>query len=142
MVSAGSFELESGKLLAKEEKVIVVRPNSRLSALGWVHFGLIEDGLPDAINLGLQDQIAALNWVSNNTGFIGGDKDNITIGGESCGTTAVSHLSLTRLRAHSSGVPFCNHCRRSTHGAHSPPNRLWRSPNFILKSSRGRRLPT
>ena len=64
MVSAGSFELERGDLLAKEENVIVVRPNYRLGALGWVHFGLVSDELSEAVNLGLQDQIAALKWVS------------------------------------------------------------------------------
>ena len=49
----GSFELESGKLLAKEEKTIVVRPNYRPGALGWVHFSLISDEISNAIILSL-----------------------------------------------------------------------------------------
>jgi para-nitrobenzyl esterase len=92
VVSSGSFWLERGARLAREERVIVVRPNYRLGALGWVHFGLISDELPDAVNLGLQDQIAALRWVHRNIATFGGDPANITIGGESCGATAVSHL--------------------------------------------------
>lgn len=92
MVNAGSFELERGELLAREEKVIVVRPNYRLGALGWVHFGLLSEELSEAINLGLQDQIAALHWVSQNIEAFGGDKENITVAGESAGATAVSHL--------------------------------------------------
>ena len=91
-VSSGAFELERGANLAAQEDIIVVRPNYRLGALGWVHFGLISDEFPEAINLGLQDQIAALEWVAANIDAFGGDKDNITIGGESCGATAVSHL--------------------------------------------------
>lgn len=91
-VSSGSFEVERGENLAKQEDIIIVRPNYRMGALGWVHFGLISDEFPEAINLGIQDQIAALKWVYDNIESFGGDKDNITIGGESAGATAVSHL--------------------------------------------------
>lgn len=91
-VSSGSFTLERGANLAAQETMIVVRPNYRLGALGWVHFGLLCDALPEAVNLGLQDQVAALQWVRDHITAFGGDPDNITIGGESCGATAVSHL--------------------------------------------------
>ncbi|PTA88438.1 carboxylesterase [Kosakonia sp. H7A] len=91
-VSSGSFHLEDGANLARQENIIVVRPNYRLGALGWVHFGLISDAFPEAINLGLKDQFAALQWVHENIAAFGGDPDNVTIGGESCGATAVSHL--------------------------------------------------
>jgi para-nitrobenzyl esterase len=91
-VSSGSFTLERGANLARTQQVIVVRPNYRLGALGWVHFGLISDALPDAINLGLQDQVSALRWVHEHISAFGGDPDRITIGGESAGATAVSHL--------------------------------------------------
>jgi para-nitrobenzyl esterase len=90
--SAGSLHLERGARLAREERVIVVRPNYRMGALGWVHFGLLSDDLPEALNLGVQDQIAALRWVAENIERFGGDPDNITVGGESAGATAVSHL--------------------------------------------------
>ena len=93
-VSSGSFHLERGANLAKEENIIVVRPNYRLGALGWVHFGLISDQFPEATNLGLQDQIAALYWVYDNITSFGGDPENITVGGESAGATAVSHLLI------------------------------------------------
>ncbi len=90
--SSGSQWLERGAALAREERIIVVRPSYRLGALGWVHFGLVSDALGEAVNLGVQDQIAALRWVSDNIGHFGGDPDNITVGGESAGATAVSHL--------------------------------------------------
>lgn len=96
MVSSGSFELERAANLAREAKVIVVRPNYRLGALGWVHFGLIDCGLPEAVNLGVQDQFAALKWVHGNIEAFGGDPGNITVGGESAGATAVSHLMSNR----------------------------------------------
>ena len=93
--NTASFSLERGEILAREADVIVVRPNYRLGALGWVHFGLVSDAFPEAINLGLQDQIAALRWVRENIEAFGGDPSNITIGGESCGATAVSHFLVS-----------------------------------------------
>ena len=90
--SSGHFRLENAASLAREENIIVVRPTYRMGALGCVHFGLVSDRLPEAINLGLQDQIAALKWVYDNIEAFGGDRDNITVGGESAGATAVSHL--------------------------------------------------
>lgn len=91
-VSSGSFTLERGAQLARSQQVVVVRPNYRLGALGWVHFGLISDALPEAVNLGVQDQVAALRWVNENIAAFGGDPGRVTIGGESAGGTAVSHL--------------------------------------------------
>jgi para-nitrobenzyl esterase len=90
--SSGHFRLENAANLAREENIIVVRPTYRMGALGCVHFGLVSDRFPEAINLGLQDQIAALKWVYDNIEAFGGDRNNITVGGESAGATAVSHL--------------------------------------------------
>ncbi|MFB7629543.1 carboxylesterase/lipase family protein [Streptomyces sp. NPDC056149] len=98
-VSSGSFALERGANLAREANMIVIRPNYRMGALGWVHFGLLGGDLPEAVNLGVQDQLAALKWVHENVAAFGGDPENITIGGESAGATAVSHL-LTNPSAH------------------------------------------
>jgi len=92
MVSSGSFSLERAANLAREAGIIVVRPNYRLGALGWVHFGLVDRTASEAINLGVQDQFAALEWVHENIDCFGGDPKDVTIGGESAGATAVSHL--------------------------------------------------
>ncbi len=99
IVSSGSFERERAATLAREAELIVVRPNYRLGAAGWVHFGLLDVSLPEAVNLGVQDQFTALKWVHENIAAFGGDPDNLTIGGESAGATAVSHL-LTNPAAH------------------------------------------
>lgn len=90
--AAGAHDYQRGERLARAEKIVVVQPQYRLGALGWVHFGLVDPALPEAVNLGLQDQIAALRWVSENVAAFGGDPRNVTIGGESAGATAVSHL--------------------------------------------------
>ena len=122
--SAGSAWLERGGSLAREERIIVVRPSYRLGALGWVHFGLLDDELGEAVNLGIKDQIAALQWVVANIERFGGDKSNITVGGESAGATAVSHLltnpqtrPLFRRAIMQSLSPFNQWCTQSRQDA-------------------------
>lgn len=88
----GKFEFQAGERLARAENIVVVQPQYRNGALGWTHFGLIDPELGEAVNLGLKDQIAALEWIAANVAAFGGDPRNITIGGESAGGTAVSHL--------------------------------------------------
>ena len=48
-------------------------------------------------NYGLLDQIKALEWVNANASYFGGDKDNITIAGESAGSSSISALCTSPL---------------------------------------------
>ena len=88
----GTGNVYDGSAMAKVGDVIVVTINYRVGVLGFVNFGEAL-GLPDMpSNLGLRDQIAALEWVRDNIAAFGGDPDRVTIGGQSAGSMSVSLL--------------------------------------------------
>lgn len=89
---AGSGNSYDGADLARQSDIVVVTINYRLGVLGFVNFDEAL-GLPDIpSNLGLRDQIAALEWVRDNIAAFGGDPARVTIGGQSAGSMAVSLL--------------------------------------------------
>jgi para-nitrobenzyl esterase len=93
IMGAGSTALYDSRRLARRSDLVVVTLNYRLGALGWGHLGLVPgSSLPDAVNLGMQDQIAALAWVRANIAAFGGDPANVTLCGQSAG--AMSALAL------------------------------------------------
>ncbi len=92
VTGAGSEPRYDGAYLAKQG-VVVVSLNYRLGVLGFLaHPGLADERNGQTGNYGLMDQIAALRWVKNNIAAFGGDPDQVTAGGESAGSNAVSLL--------------------------------------------------
>lgn len=84
-----------GAELARSGDIVVVTINYRVGVLGFVNFGEAL-GLPDIpSNLGLRDQIAALEWLRDNIAAFGGDPARVTIGGQSAGSMSVSLLMHT-----------------------------------------------
>ena len=76
----------NGEFLSKRGDVCVVTINYRLGALGNLF-------VPGKVsNLGFMDQFTALKWVYDNISNFGGDPNNITIFGESAGSTSVCTL--------------------------------------------------
>ena len=75
---------------------VFVSFNYRLGILGFIDFSEVPGGeaYPDAINLGLLDQIAALEWVKENIAAFGGDPDRITVLGFESGATSICLLSV------------------------------------------------
>jgi len=88
-----SHETTPGQHLSKRGNVVVVSINYRLGAFGFMgHPDLSKEGSGTSGNYGLLDQIHALKWVQRNIRAFGGDKNNITIFGESAGGMSVCNL--------------------------------------------------
>ena len=89
-IPGGMFELGSqaaydGSRFARDGVVCVV-VNWRLGAEGFLY---LDDGIG---NLGLLDQVAALEWVRENIAAFGGNPDNVTVFGESAGAMCIGTL--------------------------------------------------
>ncbi|XP_060574264.1 cholinesterase-like, partial [Ruditapes philippinarum] len=75
-----------GAVLSCEGNVIVVTINYRLGLLGFLDI----DNEKASGNFGLLDQHLALQWVNENIGAFGGDKDRVTIFGQAAGSMSVA----------------------------------------------------
>lgn len=89
-IPGGAFESSVGSAYDgarfARDGVVCVTTNYRVGADGFLYLG---DGIA---NLGLLDQIAALQWVQENIGAFGGDPDNVTVFGESAGAMSIGML--------------------------------------------------
>lgn len=85
---SGGDSYYSGRHLAETYGVVVVTVNYRLGALGFMaHPALTTEdpSYPSSGNYGLEDQVAALEWVQRNISAFGGDPAKVTLFGESAG---------------------------------------------------------
>jgi len=92
------FQSYDGEALAKKG-IIVVTVAYRVGIFGYyAHPDLMIEG-PNYTtgNYGLLDQIKALKWVNDNIGAFGGDASNITIAGESAGSSSINALCASPL---------------------------------------------
>lgn len=81
---SSDLQLYNGDVLASVGDVIVVSLNYRLGALGFL--STIYDDLGG--NMGMYDQVLALQWIKENIEFFGGDPENIVLFGQSAGATS------------------------------------------------------
>ena len=90
---SASMPLYWGDKLA-QRGVVVVTIAYRLGPLGFLaHPELTaESAKKSSGNYGLLDQIAALEWIQRNIAAFGGDRELVTIAGQSAGAMAVSML--------------------------------------------------
>jgi len=95
VMGTSALSLYSGARLAQRGAVVVTL-NYRLGAFGYADFSqFATPSRPFDSNLGLRDQVAALEWVRRNIAAFGGDPGNVTIFGESAGAHAVLSLLAT-----------------------------------------------
>ena len=93
-----SYDQYNGEAYAKRG-IVFVDFAYRLNIFGYyadeVFASESENGTTG--NYGLLDQIAALRWVHDNISAFGGDPDNITIAGESAGSSSVNAICVSPL---------------------------------------------
>lgn len=82
---ASSVSTYDGSAFSRDG-VVLVGINYRLGVPGFA----VLDGAPT--NLGLRDQVAALEWVRDNIAAFGGNPDDVTVFGESAGGMSVAML--------------------------------------------------
>jgi para-nitrobenzyl esterase len=98
-IHGGAYSVGSSREIRRQGEALVaggvvfVNLNYRLGALGYLDFSSFST--PEHrfdSNLGLRDQVAALEWVRDNIRGFGGDPGNVTLMGESAGANAVTTL--------------------------------------------------
>jgi para-nitrobenzyl esterase len=95
-VGSSAEHPRNGEALVREGGVVFVSFNYRLGALGYLDLTRYSTPeRPIESNLGLRDQVAALEWVRDNIAAFGGDPGNVTLFGESAGGNAVTTLMAT-----------------------------------------------
>ncbi|KAF6026542.1 BCHE [Bugula neritina] len=92
---SSTLDIYDGRYLAASQNVIVVSMQYRLGILGFLN--LESEEAPG--NMALFDQLMGLQWVQDNAEYLYGDKNNVTIMGESAGSVSVSlHLISAKSR--------------------------------------------
>jgi para-nitrobenzyl esterase len=93
---SGSSPMYDGTSFAKKG-IVAVTINYRLGALGFFASRETLKRYGTTGNWGLLDQIKALEWIRDNIAAFGGDRNKVTIGGESAGSFSVSALATSPL---------------------------------------------
>lgn len=83
----GALDCYSADELARKGDVVVVAPNFRVGALGFLYLPGVSAG-----NFGLLDVELALRWVRDNIAAFGGDPSCVTLFGQSSGGSMVRAL--------------------------------------------------
>ena len=98
--TTGTKDYYNFSKLSASKGIVVVVINYRLGPLGWFRHPAIQslqDGLDKSSNFGTLDIIMALKWVQKNIHKFDGDKNNVTIFGESAGGHNVMTMLATPL---------------------------------------------
>ncbi|PTX40307.1 carboxylesterase type B [Allosediminivita pacifica] len=96
---SGGSSIESyaydGENLSRTGDVVVVSVNHRLNVMGHLDLSAYGEEYARSANAGVEDLVAALEWVEANAASFGGDPENVTIFGESGGGAKVLTLMAT-----------------------------------------------
>ena len=96
MGGSADIHYDGRNIVERNKDVVVVTINYRVGLLGYIDLKNVPGGeaFADSPNLATLDQRQALKWVRDNIAAFGGDRDNVTIFGESAGGASVAvHLT-------------------------------------------------
>ncbi|XP_059619894.1 venom carboxylesterase-6 [Phlebotomus argentipes] len=74
-----------------EHRIVYVAANFRLGPLGFLSTGTLE--CPG--NFGLKDQVLVLRWIQQNIAGFGGNRDSVTVFGESAGGASGTYMMMS-----------------------------------------------
>jgi para-nitrobenzyl esterase len=89
---SGSYSIYSGQELARKHDVVSISVNHRLNIIGYLYLANFGGKWAEASNVGMLDNVRALEWIKENIAAFGGDPGNVTIFGQSGGAGKVSTL--------------------------------------------------
>ncbi|XP_046744724.1 venom carboxylesterase-6-like [Diprion similis] len=96
-IHGGGFQFGSADVYGPHyllnRDVVMVTPNYRLGAFGFLS---TEDATVPG-NMGLKDQVVALQWVKDNIEYFGGNPENVMLVGQSAGAVSVHYHYLSKL---------------------------------------------
>jgi para-nitrobenzyl esterase len=88
-------DIYDGSIFAERGDVVLVSIQYRVGIAGWLDLeALGGDAYKHSKNHGLLDQLEALRWIHDNIANFGGDPNNVTIFGESAGSSSVLSLMV------------------------------------------------
>jgi len=89
---SGSYSIYSGRELARKHDVVAITVNHRLNIFGYLYLAGYGGKWANSSNVGMLDNVRALEWIKENIAAFGGDAGNVTIFGQSGGAGKVSTL--------------------------------------------------
>lgn len=101
-IHGGGFTRGSGSQYSgvnfADDDIVFISLNYRIGAFGFLDLGsVLGEEYKGTGNNGILDIIEALKWIKNNIEFFGGDKNNVTIMGESAGAKCIGALLVSPL---------------------------------------------
>lgn len=89
-----SYEVECDPEALAAKGVVVVEVGTRLGVFGYMALPQLSEasGYGASGNYGLMDSIKAIEWLKENVAAFGGDPENITVGGQSGGTSKTAAM--------------------------------------------------
>jgi para-nitrobenzyl esterase len=90
----GATDGYDGSKMASDGRTVVVTLAYRLNLMGFFAHPAIKAEGELYGNYGILDQLAVLKWVKKNIEAFGGDKNNVTLGGQSAGSSdTMAHMT-------------------------------------------------